>query len=94
MAPEALSTCPFRGGVVGSLIVLSCCAFQNVAAQAVYEADFDALTVGVTEAYPGVVGHDGWYAAQAVSPAYGEIQSTIAVAGNALHHRQPAGDHP
>ena len=50
-----------------------------------YATDFDGLSLGPTQPQPGAAGHDGWYSALAVAPAYGEIQDAVAVSGNALH---------
>jgi hypothetical protein len=57
----------------------------SVHGQVVYRTDFDSLTPGLTQVAPGAPGHDGWYLALAAAPAYGEIQSTVANPGNALH---------
>lgn len=52
----------------------------------VYKTDFDNLTMGVTQPIPGgTPGQDGWFRELARGDAYGEIQSTIAHGGRALH---------
>jgi hypothetical protein len=54
-------------------------------ADTIYQENFDGLALGQTQPYPGVVGQGGWYSVLAQSGGYGEIQSTIANSGNALH---------
>lgn len=49
----------------------------------VYQTDFDSLTLGHTQ-NPALPGHDEWFSAYAVGPAFGEIQNTIANPGQAL----------
>jgi hypothetical protein len=51
----------------------------------VYTTDFDSLTIGLTQNYPGDPGQDGWFFVGAGTNGYGEIQNSIANAGNALH---------
>jgi hypothetical protein len=56
----------------------------------VYETDFDGLAPGNTLPHPGDPGQDGWFQDLAVGDAYGEIQDSIAVTGQALHEHAPA----
>ena len=51
----------------------------------VYQTDFDSLTPGQTEPYPGAAGQDGWYRMLAEGDALGEIQDAIADGGQSLH---------
>jgi len=51
----------------------------------VYKNNFDKLTTGVTQPFPGAAGQDGWFSELAVSPGYGEIQSDITIGRRALH---------
>jgi hypothetical protein len=50
-----------------------------------YKQKFDSLKTGPTQPFPGAGGQDGWFRQLAVSPAYGEIQSSIALGRKALH---------
>ena len=68
-----------------AIILTICLPALQTGAEIVYETDFDDLSVGVTQPYPGDPGHDGWYAELAVGDAFGEVQNAVAEAGNALH---------
>jgi hypothetical protein len=50
-----------------------------------YKQKFDSLETGPTQPFPGAAGQDGWFRQLAVSPAYGEIGSGIALGRKALH---------
>jgi PEP-CTERM motif len=56
----------------------------------VYQSSFNALSTGLTLPYPGDPGQDGWFSLLAVGDAFGEVQSAIAVSGNALHEHTAA----
>jgi hypothetical protein len=51
----------------------------------VYKQNFNSLRAGQTQPFPGARGQDGWYRQLAISPAYGEIQTRIALGRKALH---------
>lgn len=51
----------------------------------IYKQNFNSLSAGQTQPFPGASGQDGWYRQLAVSPAYGEIQTSIALGRKALH---------
>jgi hypothetical protein len=63
-------------------------------ADLVYGENFDALSPGVTQSFPGDAGQGGWFSALAVSPAFGEIQGAIAQGGQALHEFTSASNAP
>ena len=74
------------GVIIFSFLMMTLLGMNNPAfAGIVYQTDFDTLTTGETQPYPGHTGQDGWYDAFSNSPAYGEIQNSIANIGNALH---------
>ncbi len=64
-------------------------------ADAVYETDFDDLTLGQTENPPNP-GHDGWYKERAEGDAFGEIQDFEAnpFPGQALRQFAPFSNGP
>ena len=51
----------------------------------VYQTNFNKLAPGITQPYPGATDQDGWYRELALGDAFGEIQETIALDGQALH---------
>ncbi|HXQ36487.1 MAG TPA: hypothetical protein VN843_20910, partial [Anaerolineales bacterium] len=51
----------------------------------VYKSNFNSLTAGLTQPFPGAARQDGWFSELAISPAYGEIQRDIALGRHALH---------
>jgi hypothetical protein len=65
-------------------LALAATAVGQAAPLVVYRTDFDALTPGVTQPHPGAPGHDGWYRVGATAPAFGAIQSAIAIDTAAL----------
>lgn len=72
-----------RGKVV--FVTTALWASAALAADVLYQTDFDNLMVGLTLPYPGHPHHGGWYSAYAPGDAYGEIQELIANDGRALH---------
>ncbi len=79
-----------RHGLAAGLLLA--CALAR--ADLVYGESFDALTPGVTQAFPGDAGQGGWFSALALSPAYGEIQGAVALSGLALHEFTSATNPP
>jgi hypothetical protein len=51
----------------------------------VHQTNFDKLALGTTQPFPGAANQDGWYRELAMGDAFGEIQDTIALDGQALH---------
>lgn len=51
----------------------------------VYKSNFNSLTAGLTQPFPGAPRQDGWFSELALPPAYGEIQKDIALGRHALH---------
>jgi hypothetical protein len=68
-----------------AFILLLFVIHSEVCAEIIYQTDFDSMTTGQTQSYPGAAGQDGWYQQAAAGDAYGEIQSSITHGGNALH---------
>lgn len=52
---------------------------------AVYKQNFNSLSAGSTQPFPGATGQDGWFSALTPYPSYGEIQVNIARGRKALH---------
>lgn len=75
---------PALGLVQGSTLALSK-ASSNSARVLVYKSNFNALTPGLTQPFPGSLGQDGWFSELALPPAYGEIETEIAHGHLALH---------
>jgi len=65
-------------------------ASQARADGSIYQTNFDSLTLGHTQPFPGAAGQDGWYQVVAVGAAVGEIESSVAHSGRALHELAPA----
>ena len=51
----------------------------------VYKSNFNSLSAGLTQPFPGAARQDGWFGELALPPAYGEIQKDIARGRQALH---------
>jgi hypothetical protein len=51
----------------------------------VYKSNFNSLTAGLIQPFPGAPRQDGWFSELALPPAYGEIQKEIALGRHALH---------
>jgi len=51
----------------------------------VYRSNFNSLSAGLTQSFPGAPCQDGWFSELAISPAYGEIQKDVALGRYALH---------
>jgi hypothetical protein len=51
----------------------------------VYKSNFNSLSAGLTQPFPGAPRQDGWFSELALPPAYGEIQRDIARGRQALH---------
>lgn len=51
----------------------------------VYKQTFNSLSAGTTQPLPGAPGQGGWFSRLANYPAYGEIESNIALGRKALH---------
>ena len=83
--PIALLRVPpfLRVGAVAAFV--AALLISRAAAQTIYASDFDSFTVGQTQPFPGDSGQDGWYRELAEGGAYGEVQQSIAVSGNAMH---------
>ena len=77
---------PIIGGLVAIGLLLASSAAN---ADLVYQENFDGLTAGRTQPFPGAAGQGGWYSALAQGSAFGEIQNTIANPGLALHEFAP-----
>ncbi len=60
-------------------------AAHAVGATFSYQENFNSLSVGHTQPFPGAPGQGGWFNASAQGSAFGEIQSTVANTGRALH---------
>jgi hypothetical protein len=81
-----LLTCVF----LPSLILTPRCAQSeerpsNSSRISVYKQNFNSLSAGPTQPFPGAARQDGWYRQLAIDPAYGEIESNIALGRKALH---------
>lgn len=50
-----------------------------------YRSNFNSLSAGLTQPFPGAPRQDGWFSELALPPAYGEIQKDIARGRQALH---------
>ncbi len=72
---------------VSVLLLVSSLGWINspIQHQMVYQTNFDDLSVGLTQPFPGATGQDSWYRLLAVGDAFGEIQGAIAHRGQALH---------
>ena len=72
---------------VAAVSTVSCLllAVHAVAAPFSYQENFDGLSVGQTQPFPGDPGQGGWFSAFAQGSAFGEVQSTVANTGQALH---------
>lgn len=60
-------------------------AHSGLGANFVYQQNFDGLSVGHTQPFPGAPGQGGWYNAFAQGSAFGEVQAAVANTGQALH---------
>lgn len=63
-------------------------------ADTIYQSNFDGLSLGETQPFPGAAGHDGWHSLNAPGSAFGEIQDTITNGGRALHEFAPGNNPP
>ena len=70
------------------LVILS--AAGAAGAEVVYQSNFDALTAGTTLPDPGRAGQDGWFSADTLGTAFGEVQGTVANGGQAMHQHSSA----
>jgi hypothetical protein len=73
-----------------ALITAFLCSGGLARGDIVYQTNFDSLTPGQTQPFPGAAGQDGWYSVLAVGDAFGEIQNSIANGGQALHEHTAA----
>jgi hypothetical protein len=51
----------------------------------VYKQNFNSLSTGPTQPFPGAPGQGGWFSSLAPAPAYAEIETNIARGRKALH---------